>query len=125
MLLVPRPPEFMTEPALQDSGKKFDPSEKEEAEMKVLASGADVVPAKDDSQSTKKDFRLITLGKKRLPDPQNPGAEGSKRKETFWAVITAVGDDLESLKKGLQEQSYDTKTRGSVFMQLSRILLTF
>jgi hypothetical protein len=110
----------MTEPVLQDGGKKSDPSEKEEAEMKVLAPGADVIPAKDNSHSTKKHFRLITVGKKRLPDPQNPGAEGTRRKETFWATVTAVGDDLESLKKGLQEQSYDTKTRGSVFMQLSR-----
>jgi len=121
MLLVPRPPGFMTEPALQDEGKKFDLSDsKEEAEMKVLASGADAIPAKDDTHSTKKHFRLITLGKKRLPDSQNPGAEGTRQKEKFWAVVTAAGDNLESLKQGLQEQSYDTKTRGSVFIQLSR-----
>lgn len=119
MLLVPRPPEFMTEPALQDNGKKFDPLEKEEAEMRVLSPGADVIPAKNHSHSTKKHFRLITIGKKRLPDPQNSGAEGTRRKETFWATVTSAGDALELLKKGLQEQSYETKTRGSVFMQLS------
>lgn len=122
MLLVPRPPEFTTQPALQDVGKKFDPSEHEEAEMKVLASGADAVPAKADSRSTKKHYRLITLGKKRLPDPENSGAQGSRRKETFWAVVTAAGDDLESLKKGLQEKSYETKTRGTRHEGASRLV---
>jgi len=126
MLLVPRPPEFMTEPVLQSKGKKFDPAETEDAEMKVLAPGADALPAKDDSHSTKKHFRLITVGKKKLPDPKSPGAEGSKRNELFWASVTAVGDDLESLENGLEEKSYETKTRGLVIVYLPpRQRLTF
>jgi hypothetical protein len=73
--------------------EKVDPS-KREAEMKVLAPGADAVPAPDKEYSTKKHFRLITIGKKRLPDPQSPGTNESRRKELFWATVTAVGDDL-------------------------------
>ncbi|KAF8799398.1 hypothetical protein BYT27DRAFT_6863100 [Phlegmacium glaucopus] len=113
MLLVPRPPDFASSSSL--SAEKADPSKREEAEMKVLAPGADAVPApdKDSEYSMEKYFRLITIGKKRLPDPQSPGASGTRRKELFWATVTAVGDDLNSLEKGLGEKSYETKTRGT------------
>ena len=39
---------------------------------------------------------------------------GSRHKETFWATITAVGDDLGSLEKGLGGMTYDTKTCGYI-----------
>jgi len=112
MLLVPRPPDFAS--SSSSNAKKVDPSKREEAEMKVLAPGADAVPAPDKEYSMRKHFRLTTIGKKRLPDPQSPGASGTGRKELFWATVTAVGDDLNSLEKGLGEKSYETKTRGSL-----------
>lgn len=110
MLLVPRPPDFAA--SSSSNAEKVDPSKREEAEMKMLAPGADAVPAPDEEYLTKKHFRLVTIGKKRLPDPQSPGANESRRKELFWATVTAVGDDLTSLGKGLGEKSYETKTQG-------------
>ena len=119
MLLVPRPPDFAS--SSSSNAEKVDPSKREEAEIKVLAPGADAVPAPDKEYSTKKHFRLITIGKKRLPDPQSPGANESRRKELFWATVTAVGDDLTSLEKGLGEKSYETKTRGSLTFDLGGV----
>lgn len=116
MLLVPRLPDFAS--SSSSNAEKVDPSKREEAETKVLAPGADAVPAPDKEFSTKKHFRLITIGKKRLPDPQISGANESRRKELFWATVTAVGDDLISLEKGLGEKSYETKTRGSLTFNL-------
>jgi hypothetical protein len=110
MLLVPRPPEFST--YIRKSGEsKADKEENEEAEMKVLSVGADVVPAPATQTESKKHYRLVTIGKKHLPDPE-PGGKGKGRKQTFWADITSVGDDLHSLEKGLGEKTYETKTRG-------------
>ena len=116
MLLVPRPPDFAS--SSSSIIEKVDPSKREEAGMKVLAPGADAVPAPDKEYSMKKQFRLITIGKKRLPDPQSPGANESRRKELFWATVTAVGDDLTLLEKGLGEKSYETKTRGPLTFDL-------
>ena len=112
MLLVPRTPDFAS--SSSSDAEKADPSKREEAEMKVLAPGADAVPALDKEYSVKKHFRLITIGKKRLPNPQSPGTNESRRKQLFWATVTAVGDDLTSLEKGLGGKSYETKTRGSL-----------
>lgn len=117
MLLVPRPPDFAASSS-SNAEEKIDPSKKEEAEMKVLAPGAHAVPAPDEENLTKKYFRLITIGKKRLPDPQSSGSNESRRKELFWATVTAIGDDLTSLEKGLGEKSYETKTRGSFTFDL-------
>ncbi|KAJ7252360.1 hypothetical protein B0H12DRAFT_1202606 [Mycena haematopus] len=92
MLLVPRPPKFSVEDDTDDS-----PAEDSD-EMKVLEEGADA------------HYRLITIGKKTLPDPDS---RRGGRKESFWATVTAVGDDLDALEKGLGEHTYDTKTRGT------------
>jgi hypothetical protein len=81
--------------------------------MKVLAPGADAVPAPVTQSTTMQHYRLITVGKKKLPDPEGRGS-GSRRKEIFWATVTAVGDDLASLEKGLGGKTYDTKTRGYI-----------
>ncbi|KAL1748937.1 hypothetical protein HDZ31DRAFT_28585 [Schizophyllum fasciatum] len=104
MLLVPRPPEFAS--GTDNSEKPENPDQ--DREMAMLQPGADAVPAEPD-HTKQKFYRLITLGKKQLPDPEH--ATGG-RKETFWATVTAVGKDLESLEKGLDEKSYETKTRG-------------
>ena len=120
MLLVPRPPDFASSSSW--NAEKIDSSKRDEAEMKVLAPGADAVPAADNEYSTKKHFRLMSIGKKRLPDPQSPGANESRRKDIFWSTVTAVGDDLTSLEKGLGEKSYETKTRGALTFEIGCML---
>jgi hypothetical protein len=110
MLLVPRPPEYSTYIRKPDEGK-VDKEENEEAGMKVLSAGADAVPAPAPQGEYKKHYRLITVGKKHLPDPE-PGGKGKGRKQMFWAVVTSVGDDLHLLEQGLGEKTYETKTRG-------------
>lgn len=106
MLLIPRPPEF----SVHVEGKQPSGVEKDghsDDEMSVIAEGEDVVPAPPPKDQPKTHFRLITVGKKRLPDPDAPGGKG-----VYWASVTAVGDDLHRLEQGLGERSYETKTRG-------------
>ena len=112
MLLVPRPPEFAVmedDKKTADKEKKEDPGDKES--LKLLRPGADAIPAPA-LHSAKQHYRLITVGKKRLPDPEALGARGGKSKENFWATVTAVGDDLSALEPGFEAQQYETKTRG-------------
>jgi hypothetical protein len=116
ILLIPRPPAFaITGENISSSEDvdKTDPSLSEEAEMKILAPGADAVPAPVTQSTTKQHYRLITVGKKKFPNPEGHGS-GSRRKEMFWATVTAIGDDLASLEKSLREKTYDTKTRGYI-----------
>lgn len=111
MLLVPRPPEFCTHASKDSGSQKIDNEPDENAEMHVVSSGADAIPTPATHNVTKKHFRLIIVGKKQLPDPES-GGKGKGRKETFWATVTSVGDDLHKLQEGLGEKSYETKTRG-------------
>lgn len=62
--------------------------------------------------AAKKHYRLISIGKKSLPNPQHGGG-GHGRRDTFWATVVAVGDDMEALNKGLGEKTYETKTKGA------------
>ncbi|KAG6846176.1 hypothetical protein H0H93_015588, partial [Arthromyces matolae] len=121
MLLVPRPPKFsVQQPREDDKGSDITNRAKKEEregiskemEMELLAPGADAIPAPETLDDSKKHYRLLTIGKKHLPDPQVGGA-GKGRKETFWATVSAVGDDLHNLEKGLGEKTYETKTRGT------------
>ncbi|TEB20125.1 hypothetical protein FA13DRAFT_1645428 [Coprinellus micaceus] len=109
MLLIPRPPEFAAD-AEGDAGSvpKPDPTRTEEAEMRVLSPGADAVPAPVTRNTTKQYYRLVTIGKKKLPDPHGAG-----RKETFWGTVTSLGEDLHGLVEGLGPKTYETKTRGT------------
>ncbi len=115
MLLVPRPPEFASASASaeESTGIKDEPdTEKvEAAEPKTLDPGADAVPASVKPSNLKHKYRLITIGKKHLPDPEKLAGR-SARKEIFWATVTAVGDNLEELHSGLEPKTYETKTRG-------------
>lgn len=122
ILLIPRPPEFAA-PLPDDSvhTQKQDPTKTEETEMKVLQPGADAVPAATDPNIKSKKYRLITDGKKKLPDPEETAPGRGNSKETFWATVTAVGDDLDALEAGLGKKSYETKTRGSMDISLSCI----
>jgi len=109
MLLVPRPPGFSTESA-PGSTKPED----NEGDMKLLSAGADAVPAAEPTNESKKHFRLVAIGKKTLPDPDaGGGGKGGGRKETFWATVTTVGNDLNKLEEGLGAKTYETKTRGT------------
>lgn len=102
MLLVPGPPSFSD--GVDDTK---DSDEGNEDEMNLISEGADAVPAKESQNKAKKSFRLITIGKKQLPDPTSHG-----RNKVFWATVTNVGDDLHALDRGLGEKAYETKTRG-------------
>ncbi|KAF8182734.1 hypothetical protein K438DRAFT_1908030 [Mycena galopus ATCC 62051] len=103
MLLIPRPPKFSAEDDTSHLKKDSD-------EMELLAAGADAVPSAEPLDASGKHYRLITVGKKTLPDPDS---RRGGRKESFWATVTAVGDDLDALESGLGEHTYDTKTRGT------------
>ncbi|TFK34793.1 hypothetical protein BDQ12DRAFT_613037 [Crucibulum laeve] len=116
MLLLPRPPAFTdssSSKSIKDANvDKADPEDIEREEMNVVSRGADAVPAPEPTEFKKKKYRLITVGKKHLPNPEHGGV-GKGRKEMFWAIVTAVGDDLSSLEKGLGEKTYETKTRST------------
>jgi len=70
-------------------------------------------------ETAKKRHRLISIGKKSLPDPGH-GGHGHGRKDAFWATVTAVGDDIEALNKGLGGKTYETKTKGAQLSSFSR-----
>ncbi|EMD32626.1 hypothetical protein CERSUDRAFT_126728 [Gelatoporia subvermispora B] len=105
MVLVPRPPEFSSgsETAAKGSGDGD-----EDQEMNLISAGADAVPAAETTNEKQKRFRLIVLGKKSLPDPD----QGRGRGSVFWGAITTVGEDLIKLQDGLGPKEYETKTRG-------------
>jgi hypothetical protein len=50
-------------------------------------------------------WRLVTVGRKRLP-------EVGGGRERAWAFVDTVGDTPEAVKDVLERQIYDTKTRG-------------
>lgn len=115
MLLIPRPPEWATsveataQEAQEGTAGKAKPAE---PEMKVLSLGADVVPSPE-LVGTKKQYRLITVGKKHLPTEEVMEGTASRKRPVFWAAVAAVGDDLELLERGLGEKTYETATRGT------------
>lgn len=49
-------------------------------------------------------FRLIILGRKRLPDPE--------RHEREWGFVAEVGESPDELRDELEPKEYDTRTRG-------------
>jgi len=51
-------------------------------------------------------YRLITIGRKRLPEHEGGEAERN------WAYVDLVRKDAESIEKELREQKYQTRTRG-------------
>ena len=110
ILLVPRPPEFTTSSGSPNTHVNAG----DEGEMRLVSEGADAVPAPPTTNEKKKHFRLISVGKKQLPDPEaGGGGKGGGRKATFWATIVTVGEDLSKLQDGLGEKEYETKTRGT------------
>lgn len=50
-------------------------------------------------------LRLLTIGRKRLPDP-------SDRQDRFWGYVAAVTEDRQAMAGILGPSEYDTETRG-------------
>jgi len=81
MLLVPRPPEFATYAAVgNEKGKSGE-------DIKVIGGGSDAIPAHTTQDTTDKYYRLLSIGKKRLPDVgTRKTAEGD-----FWGDSDGSG----------------------------------
>ncbi|OBZ79845.1 hypothetical protein A0H81_01472, partial [Grifola frondosa] len=123
ILLIPRPPEFASDSdeAVGASIKNAqDEDEEAETEMALLQPGADVVPSAEPTNLPKKHFRLLMVGKKGLPDPEQ-GGKGGGRKQIFWATVATVGEDLKKLEEGLGARTYETKTRGTRHQSSARL----
>ncbi|KAN0062279.1 hypothetical protein ACQY0O_005460 [Thecaphora frezii] len=109
MLLIPRRSESKTAPAPPKAEK--------------TAAGGE---GKGDSDGKDKHeppnptgYRLIALGRKRLPDVelalshgQEPRGIGGRDSEATWATISNVGTNIQELMDGMKENCYSTKTRG-------------
>lgn len=92
------------------------------------ASDSETAPAPNKEENDKQDkreppnptgYRLISLGKKRLPEPeaalklgQEPGGIGGSHSEAIWATVAEIGTDIERVTQGMEEKRYSTKTRG-------------
>jgi len=76
-------------------------------QMNLVAQGADAAPPPESTTKDKKHFRLIIVGKKKLPDPEH------ERHVPIWATVIFLGDNLHDLEKKLGEKTYETKTRGT------------
>jgi hypothetical protein len=50
--------------------------------------------------------RLLSIGRKRLPDPSESG------REKFWGVVGRVEDEPDAIRAELEPHGYSTKTRG-------------
>ncbi|CCM03632.1 uncharacterized protein FIBRA_05776 [Fibroporia radiculosa] len=114
MLLVPRPPEFSTAAGQHAAG---DSTDGDGGEMALVSEGADAVPAAEPTDQKHKNFRLIVLGKKGLPDPE----KGRGRSNVFWGTIVTAGSDLRKLQDGLGPRQYETKTRGTRHQSAARL----
>lgn len=58
------------------------------------------------SPDGQKRYRLVILGRKKLPDPSQSG------RGRFWGFIETVTSSPQSIERELEEQKYATKTRG-------------
>lgn len=72
-------------------------------------------------------FRLIRLGKKRLPAPEEaiktgnqPGGIGGDSSEAIWACVSDIGPNPADLTGSMGEQRYNTRTRGQRYVGPSR-----
>ncbi|KAJ8596304.1 hypothetical protein M405DRAFT_726601 [Rhizopogon salebrosus TDB-379] len=110
MLLVPGPPEFSVHGASEAQSEDASGAD----EMNLVAQGADAAPATA-STKDKKHYRLIIIGKKSLPGPEHG------KHDPFWATVVTVGKNLHDLEEGLEEKSYETKTRGTRHVAPARL----
>ncbi|KAF8634675.1 hypothetical protein AX15_000776 [Amanita polypyramis BW_CC] len=83
MLLIPRHPEWIAPveaPAREAQEQVVGKQEQTEQEMKVLPPGADVVPEHEPFDTTKKHYRMITIGRKHLPTEELMKDIGSRER---------------------------------------------
>ncbi|KZT62110.1 hypothetical protein CALCODRAFT_522468 [Calocera cornea HHB12733] len=78
------------------------------------APGSSAAAPAEPQGKANKQYRLISVGKKRLPDP-------SKKREVFWAAVLGYGDDLTELADELGPKDYATKTRGERHIAEARL----
>jgi hypothetical protein len=57
-------------------------------------------------------YRLLVIGRKRLPDVDDH--------ERNWGFVEAISDSESGLEQGLQEKTYETKTRGERVVPAAR-----
>jgi hypothetical protein len=57
-------------------------------------------------------YRLLVIGRKRLPDVDDH--------ERNWGFVEAISDSESGLEQGLQEKTYETKTRGKRVVPAAR-----
>ncbi|KAG2338347.1 hypothetical protein BDR05DRAFT_1043135 [Suillus weaverae] len=105
ILLVPSPSESFSMQGKIEQCK--DVSGADADEMNLVAQGADAAPTPESTTKDKKHFRLIIVGKKRLPDPER------EKHAPIWATVIFVGDNLHDLEEKLGERTYETRTRGT------------
>ncbi|MDB9526918.1 hypothetical protein PN498_13040 [Oscillatoria sp. CS-180] len=58
-------------------------------------------------------FRLITIGKKTLPDPKSSGRQG-------WCYVDSVTDSNTEFEEGMRRRTYQTKTLGERLQPAAR-----
>ncbi|KAG2369545.1 hypothetical protein BDR07DRAFT_1447788 [Suillus spraguei] len=105
VLLVPSSSESFSVQGKSEQSK--DVSVADADKMNLVAQGADAAPPPESTTTDKKHFRLIIVGKKRLPDPEH------EKHAPIWATVIFVGDNLHDLEKKLEGRNYETKTRGT------------
>ncbi|KAG1828382.1 hypothetical protein EV424DRAFT_1318287 [Suillus variegatus] len=105
MLLVPSSSESLNVQGEIKQSKDVSGADAEQ--MNLVAQGADAAPPPESTTKDKKHFRLIIVGKKKLPDPEH------ERHVPIWATVIFLGDNLHDLEKKLGEKTYETKTRGT------------
>ncbi|KAG2120654.1 uncharacterized protein F5147DRAFT_624119 [Suillus discolor] len=105
VLLVPSSSESLSVQGEIEQSKDVSGADAEQ--MNLVAQGADAAPPPESTSKDKKHFRLIIIGKKKLPDPER------ERHVPIWATVIFLGDNLHDLEKKLGEKTYETKTRGT------------
>lgn len=106
VLLVPSPSESFNMPVKIEQSKNVSGADADE--MNLVAHGADAAPPHESTTTDRKHFRLIIVGKKKLPDPVH------EKHAPIWATVIFVGDNLHDLEEKLGGRTYETKTRGMI-----------
>lgn len=131
-----RPKVMSSDKAESNSTKSLDDVQSTSMLLVPRASESDTAPAvyaandkgfAEDGQDDKRKppnltaYRLISLGKKRMPSPeaalkrgQEPGGIGGRHSEAIWATVADIGADLKAVADGMGEEHYSTKTRGEI-----------
>ncbi|KNZ82034.1 hypothetical protein J132_08379, partial [Termitomyces sp. J132] len=115
MFFVPQPSKFSVDKNNKNkseptkNGNSNDIGDSDNTETQILSAGTDAVPGTETLYSSKKYFRLMTIGKKPLPDPEIGGhSKGVKHPEGIMQHVFEKGG-------GKGRKSYDLR-----FVRLER-----